>query len=216
MANPGCTPGTAKTEGWQWFAKPCIKAEINRLNRIKREKMLETVAGDEAQVFQMMWDITFSDMADFAEWGQYEQQIMTMYGPLFETNEETGEKSPVTKMVNDVRFVDSAQVDGTLVAEVKKGKDGAGIKLASKDKALAWLLDYFELNPSDVHRREFDKRRLELESLKIATAQGGTEQPATDDGFLAALDSEAGQMWNGDTPDDSREEWKADDELDTG
>lgn len=143
LSHPNCTPYTAKTEGCSWLTKPYIRDEINRLNRIKREKMLETVAGDEAQVFQMMWDIAFSDISEFIEWGQYEQQIMTMYGPMFEKDEETGEKKPVTKFVNDVRFVDSALVDGTLISEVKKGKDGVGIKLPDRMKALEWLANYF-------------------------------------------------------------------------
>ena len=36
-------------------------------------------------------------------------------------------------------------VDGTIITEVKQGKDGASIKLADRMKALEWIADHMEL-----------------------------------------------------------------------
>ena len=39
----------------------------------------------------------------------------------------------------------SADIDGTIVAEVKQGRDGASIKLGDRMKALQWLSDHMDL-----------------------------------------------------------------------
>lgn len=49
------------------------------------------------------------------------------------------------KEVNSVRFRESSMIDGTLITEVKQGKDGASIKLADRMKALNWLAEHMDL-----------------------------------------------------------------------
>jgi phage terminase small subunit len=65
-----------------------------------------------------------------------------------------------------VRFKEHDRVDGTVISEVKQGRDGASVKLVDRQKSLAFLERYFELNPMDRHRREYDEKRLKLEENK--------------------------------------------------
>ena len=44
---------------------------------------------------------------------------MSMYGPVQVTDEKTGKKTTLTKIVNVARFKDSSQLDGTIISEVK-------------------------------------------------------------------------------------------------
>ena len=64
---------------------------------------------------------------------------MGPFGPVVVKDEETGEKVEVKKEINVVRFKESTEVDGTLISEIRQGKDGANIKLADRMKAMEWL-----------------------------------------------------------------------------
>lgn len=163
-AYPECAYTSAMSEGSRLSRNPKIRAEITRLKKIRQLDMM--ASGDD--VVERMMQIAFADITDYIEWGQYEVQVMAMFGPVYDKDEETGEKTPVTKIVNDVRFVDSALVDGTLVSEVKKGKDGASIKLPDRMRALEWLAGYFELNPKDSHRAAYDNKKLALQEKALA------------------------------------------------
>lgn len=146
-----------------------IRDEIKRLKEIKRESLLMDV--DDLVEKQMK--IAFADLSDYVDWGQETVPVMAMYGPVQVPDPETGEKVPLTKEVNTVRFKESSQVDGSLLSEVKVGRDGASVKLADRAKALQWLSDYFLANPLDRHKVEFDNKRLELEErAKIGSDDG--------------------------------------------
>lgn len=137
----GCSYETALTNGPALLGNTRIKSEILRLKqgRLNREML------DEHDIFQKYMDIAFADITDFLEFGQEEVQVMAMYGPVEVKDPETGEKVPLMKKVNTVRFKQSAEVDGTLISEVKQGKDGASIKLPDRMKALEWLADHMDL-----------------------------------------------------------------------
>ena len=53
---------------------------------------------------------------------------------------------------------DSDAVDGTLISEVSKGKDGAKIKLLDKMKAMQWLTDHMNIATNE--------QRAKIELLK--------------------------------------------------
>ena len=55
--------------------------------------------------------------------------------------------------MNTVRFRPSVEVDGTILAEVKQGRDGASIKLADRMKALQWLSDHMDLATEEQRAR---------------------------------------------------------------
>lgn len=152
---------TAASIGYRLLENDGVKQEIQRLkkNRLNREMI------DESDIFQKYMDIAFSDVTDFVEFGQEDVPVMAVYGPVQVKDEETGEKKTLTKRVNVVRFKDSSEVDGTLIAEVKQGKDGASIKLPDKMKALEWLAEHMDM------ATEEQRARIEMMKQKSNTQQ---------------------------------------------
>lgn len=145
----GYSRETAMEQGYQLLQKTSVREEINRLkqNRMNRELL------DEHDIFQKYMDIAFADITDFVEFGQEQVQVMAMYGPVEIKDPETGEKKPLMKTVNTVRFRNHSEVDGTLISEVKQGRDGASIKLADRMKALQWLSEHMDLATEEQRAR---------------------------------------------------------------
>lgn len=156
---------TAQSNGYQLLTKTYIRDEIARLkqNRLNRELM------DEHDIFQKYMDIAFADITDFVEFGREEVQVMGAFGPIEVEDPDTGEKVPLMKEINSVRFREAEKVDGTLITEVKQGKDGASIKLADRMKALDWLANHMDLAT--------EEQRAKIVHLK---AQTEALQPETD------------------------------------
>lgn len=171
----GCSYEVANAEGPKLLVNPSIRDEIKRLKTARNEAMLM----DAEDIVALHWRIAFASLDDFVEWGRVEVPVMAIYGPLTVKNPETGEEEPLMREVNDVRFRESSEVDGQLVQEVKLGRDGASIKLADRQRSLAFLERYFELNPMDRHKKAFDMAKLELER-KRSSAE-------TDEGDLNRL-----------------------------
>ena len=158
----GCSYDTAMSEGWKAIRNPKIAKEIKRIKEARNLAMM----ADAEDVVLLHMRIAFADITDFVEFGRVEIPVMSMYGPVQVTDPVTGEKQTLMQEVNDVRFRESAEVDGRLIAKVQQGKSGASVELADRQKSLAFLERYFELNPMDRHRREFDLARLEMERRK--------------------------------------------------
>lgn len=137
----GCAYSTAAVEGFNTLRNPKIQNEIQALkqSRLNREFL------DEHDIFQKHMDIAFADITDYVEFGREKVQVMGAFGPVEVKNPETGKKEPLIKEVNTVRFRESGEVDGTLISEVKQGKDGASIKLLDRMKALDWLAEHMDL-----------------------------------------------------------------------
>lgn len=131
-------------------------------------------------------DIAFADITDYLEFGTEEVPVMAMYGPVKVKDEKTGEEKQLTKTVNVVRFKESCNVDGTILSEVKQGKDGASIKLSDRMKALQWLSDHMDLAT--------EKQKAEIAVLKAKVQ--APEEEREDDGFLEALNSSAKEDWS--------------------
>lgn len=126
---------TAQAAGVRMLRNVKVKDEIQRLkqNRLNREML------SEEDIFQKYMDIAFADITDYVEFGRETVPVMGPFGPVTVKNEETGEKVEVKKEINVVRFKESTEVDGTLISEIRQGKDGASIKLADRMKAMEWL-----------------------------------------------------------------------------
>ena len=167
-ANPGCTYASAAVLGSRWMKNPAIQKEIEQLkqNRLNREMLKQE------DIFQKYMDIAFADMNDFISFGQ--EEIETDYGP---------------RMVNGVRLKESDQVDGTLITEVKQGRDGVSVKLADRMKAIDWLADHMDIATTE------QKAKIEQIRAKTAIMSGTSEEETEDDGFIEALKGEVEDVW---------------------
>lgn len=142
----GCDYFSAKAHGYKLLQTVAVKKEIDRLKNEQQESMLL----DSSAVLQKYIDIAFADITDFVEFGR--EEMIDDLGNPFE--------------VNRVKFRDSSEVDGTLVTEVKQGKDGVSVKLADKMKALDFLTKYTDLlSDNDRKRLQEEKLKAEIEKL---------------------------------------------------
>ena len=114
-------------------------------------------------IFQKYMDIAFADVTDYVSFGRENIQVMGAFGPVMVENKETGEKEVLEKEVNTVKFKQSEDVDGTLITEVKQGKDGASIKLVDKMKALQWLADHMDIATVE--------QKAKIEQIRAKTEQ---------------------------------------------
>lgn len=168
-----CSYETAMVRGSEILRNVKIKEEIRRLkqNRLNREML------DESDIFQKYMDIAFSDITDYVTFGQEEVPVMAMYGPVEIKDEETGKKVPLTKRINVVKFKESSEVDGTLITEVKQGRDGASIKLADRMKALDWLAEHMDMATEEQRAKiEVMKSKIENDgdkSIQITFVKAG-------------------------------------------
>ena len=177
-----CSYETAMANGSALLRNTKVQEEIQKLkqNRLNREFL------SEEDIFQKYMDIAFSDITDYVKFGTEEVPVMSMYGPVQIQDETTGEKKMLTKTVNVVRFRESHLIDGTLISEVKQGKDGASIKLLDKQKALQWLSNHMDL------ATEEQKAKI---ALLRAKSQNDDEEEIADDGFIEALKGAAAEDW---------------------
>lgn len=152
----GCSYATAGSNGYALLQKTEIQAEIQRLKRAKlNQAMMEP-----EDIFQKYMDIAFADITDFVEFGQEEVPVMTTMGPVKGPDGEI-----MTEMVNVIRFNPSTAVDGTIITEVKHGKNGSSIKLADRMKALDWLTDHMDMATPE-QKAKVEKLQAETDRLK--------------------------------------------------
>lgn len=166
----GCGYTTAVTNGPALLGNTRIKEEILQLkqDRLNREFL------SESDIFQKYMDIAFADVTDFVEFGNEDVDVIL----------DTGERKTIT--VSHVNIKNDADVDGTIISEVSKGKDGVKIKLADRMKALQWLTDHMDL------ATEKQKAEIALLKAKVQTDDG---EEIADDGFLDALNGTAAEDW---------------------
>lgn len=161
---------TAVVNGPRLLGNARIKDEIFRLKqeRLNREFL------SESDIFQKYMDIAFADVTDFVEFGNEDVDVIL----------DTEERKTIT--VSHVNIKNDADVDGTIISEVSKGKDGVKVKLADRMKALQWLSDHMDL------ATEKQKAEIALLKAKVQTDDG---DEVADDGFLEALNGTAAEDW---------------------
>lgn len=185
----GCSCETAMVAGPRMLGNVRVRNEITNLkqNRYQREFL------SEADIFQKYMDIAFADITDFLDFGTEEVPVMALDGPVKIKDPETGEEKTLTKTVNVVHFKPSSEVDGSILSEVKQGKDGASIKLSDRMKALEWLSKHMNI-ATDEQKARIEQIHAQTELLK-AKAQADDIEEAADDGFLEALKGTAASDW---------------------
>lgn len=191
----GCTYETAMANGSETLRKTKIQNEIRRLKqeRLNREFL------SESDIFQKYMDIAFADLTDYVEFGTAEEPVMSMHGPVKAEDPKTGKKKQLTQTVNVVHFKKSSEVDGTILSEVKHGKNGSSIKLADRMKALQWLSDHMKIATAEQKAR-LDLMKAQTESAK-AKLQTDDDDQFEDDGFLEALKGTAAEDWKNEETD---------------
>ncbi|EET60408.1 terminase small subunit [Marvinbryantia formatexigens DSM 14469] len=177
----GCSYETALTNGSALLKNTRVREEIRELkkDRLNREML------DEHDIFQKYIDIAFANITDFVEFGQEQIHVISMYGPVQVADPETGKKVPLMKTVNSVRLREHTDVDGTLISEVKQGRDGASIKLADRMKALQWLTDHMDLATAE--------QRARIELLKAQTADAVSTGNEEVEDWIDAVNDDAAE-----------------------
>lgn len=173
----GCDYGTAVVNGSRLLGNAKIKEKILEL---KQERLNREFLSEE-DIFQKYMDIAFADIVDFTEFGNMDIEVL---------NESTGKTETIT--ISYVNVKDSGNVDGTLISEISKGKDGIKVKLADRMKALQWLADHMNLATDE------QKARIAALRAKVETEE---EMENVDDGFIEALNGSAGEDWSDEKED---------------
>ena len=160
-----CDYFTAATNGPRLLGNARIKEEIQR---IKDAKIKQTMYSTE-DYFQKMIDIAYSDVTDYLSFGQ----------------EEAQDKNGNTFMMNVINLKESCDVDGTLIQEVKQGKDGIAVKLVSKEFALKWMDKHYS-EATDLQKAQIEQLRAQTDKLKA------DNENAPDDSTQCAMDAITG------------------------
>ena len=160
-----CDYTTAMTNGSMLLRNTKIQEHIQAIKDAKIKQAMYTAE----DFFQKMMDIAYSDATDFLSFGR-------------RINEETGLE------YNYVDFLDSSEVDGTLIQEVKQGKDGCSIKLVRKEFALKWLDKHYS-EATDLQKAQLEQLRAQTDKLTIA--KGDDEQLSKVDKILEEMQRDA-------------------------
>lgn len=178
----GCSYKTAMVNGPKLLGNIRVKETIKELKRDRLNRELLS----EADIFQKYMDIAFADITDYMEFGTEQAPVMSIYGPVQVKNPVTGEKETLMKIVNVARFKESTEVDGTILSEVKQGKDGASIKLNDRMKALQWLSDHMDLATREQKARI---EQIEANTERIRSDRNNDGE----DGVVIVNDAPAGK-----------------------
>lgn len=166
-----CNRKTAGANGYRLLKN----AEIKKCIRELKQNRLNQALLKPADILQKYIDIAFADITDFVEFGQEEVLV-----PLEVTDEETSEPKTLKKMINVVKFRESEEVDGTLVQEIRQGKDGASIKLMDRQKALNWIAEHMDLMTEEQKARIEHVRAQTAAINKALTGEEGEIEDLTD------------------------------------
>lgn len=150
---------TAESIAYRLMGNDGVRREIERL----KQERFNGVLLDAQAILQKYIDIAFADITDFVDFGQREMPELDHNGePMIDENGEE-----ITYSYSFVNLKNNDEVDGTLITEVKKGKDGVSVKLADKMKALEFLSKYTDLlSENDKKRLQEEKLRMEISKLQ--------------------------------------------------
>lgn len=166
-----CAYSTAMVNGHGLLRNTKISAHIDQLKAEQTNELKLNVR----DVLQKYIDIAFADITDYVTFGRREiaQKDTDTGEPLTNQNGES-----MMEYVSYVDLVDSENVDGTILTEVKQGREGISVKLADKMKALDMLTKYFDLLSENNQKRlkeekmKMDIKKAEAEVEKLSDSQG--------------------------------------------
>lgn len=163
-------------------------------------ELVENVFVEALDVLKEYIKIAFADITNYVTFGRREVEFQDDEGNQF------------TRMMNFVDLQEADLVDGSIITEVKQGKDGVSVKLADKMKALDKLAQYFDLVPDNFkrqieeerHKMQMEVQKAQVDKIKADTARikGEDGDEYEDDGFKEALEGKVEEVWD-DHDDDS-------------
>lgn len=154
----GYSKESAHVQGPRLLGNVRIGAHIREL----KEDMASQLFVSAADVLNTYAKIAFADITEYITFDSMVRFERDSEGNI----EEDDEGNPITYQISRANFNSSEEVDGTLITEVKQGKDGVSIKLADKMKALEKLEQYFDLLP-DKHKRQVEDEKLNIARAKL-------------------------------------------------
>lgn len=163
-----CDYISAKANGARLIANDNVREEIVRV----RDGLTEETLLDKRTLIQKWIDIAFADITDYVKFGRQEEVIYNDNGqPELDMNGNIK-----TYAFNYVHLNESAELDGTLVTEVKQGKDGITVKLADKMKALEFLSKHMDLlNENELKKLKEEKIKADIAKTRSDEQNGPIE-----------------------------------------
>ncbi|PEB19717.1 terminase [Bacillus toyonensis] len=157
----GYTKESAHVQASRLLRRERVSSYIKEL----KGELIENVFVEAMDVLKEYIKIAFADITNYVTFGQREVEF------------ESEDGTPITRMMNFVDLQDHEEVDGSIITEVKQGKDGVSIKLADKMKALDKLAQYFDLVPdtfknqieAERHRMQQEMQKVQIEKVKADT-----------------------------------------------
>lgn len=166
----GCAYSTAMVEGSRHLRNPKIREEIIKI----RDGLTEDALLDKRTLIQKWIDIAFADVKDYMKFGREEEIVYNDEGePVLDMNGKIK-----TYAYNYVHLNDSEDVDGTIITEVKQGKDGITVKLADKMRALEFLSKHMDLlNDNERKQLQTEQQRHKTELTRMEMERVKREEP---------------------------------------
>lgn len=157
----GYTRDSAHVQGSRLLRNDKVIDEIKRL----KGELRKDIFIDAMDVLEKYVQIAFADITDFVEFGRERVQLIGAFGPVTDDNND-----PVMVDRDFVKFKEYDEVDGTLITEIKMGKDGVSVKLADKMKALDFLSKHMDLlNENERKQLQVEKTKAEIAKVKSET-----------------------------------------------
>ena len=181
-------------------------AMANATRMIRNDRVAEEIQKARDEIFaesylsskaiiQKYMDIAFADIGDYLEFGSKDEQLFDDEGNAL-IDPKTGDA--MTYRRNYVAFNSSADVDGTIISEVKQGKDGVSIKLSDRMKALEKLEKYIGLM-SEEEQLKVNKLNIEIKQMSGETDEDAHAQGS---GYAEALNAQASEVFDDEGQDD--------------
>ena len=182
-----CDYESAMANGSRLMRNDKVRAEIKYIKAARTDDWLI----DDRDIVNEWMKMAFSDITDYVEFGieEVEESKEKDTGkededgfPIFATETETYKYS-------FVNLKESNEVDGTIIHEVKKGKDGVSVKLYDKQRALIELNKL--IGGENVMRLQKMQAELDMAKAQLfrVKAENGDfdDEVLEDDGFMNAI-----------------------------
>lgn len=173
----GTNQQTSMARGSFMLRNVKVRSEIERL----KAELANGIMLGAQEVLQKYIDIAFADISDFVSFGSVEEPILDEMGRPVKDDEG----NTLTYTRSYVNLIDAEQVDGSIITEVKKGKDGVSVKLADKMAALNMLARYTDLldekerKQLQVEQARFNVEKTQADIAKVrAETKGNNGQQA--------------------------------------